>query len=215
MKHLLLLLFCLPVFSQSNIVYNDEIINALDADNKKTGVWKVFDQKNNVVAICEFKDDIAISPMKYYKDSKLFVIFDKEYTIVYKDNDSIQAKYHYNKETKTLIDEDGNAIDPELRKSIGNIVQIQPQYYGGLAVLFEYIKNNIDDKNTKRKKGKVNVRFTLDRNGAVASSEIISSTESLLNEEALRVINSMPRWQPGIQNGTFVRVQYNLPLTFN
>lgn len=217
MRLFLLLLFYLPAFAQTDVIYNGEHINTLDANNQKTGIWKVFDTKNNLMATCEFKDGEPVSPTRYYKDSKLILSMgDNDYFTIYKGNDSIQAKtITTDNSNSKIVDLNGNEIPSEFIEIFKANNAIQPMYYGGTPVLYEYIKHNIDHKKTKRTKGKVSVNFVLDNNGEVFSAKIINSTDPILDDEALRVIKSMPRWQPGLQNGGFVRVQYTLPMTFN
>ncbi|PZR21494.1 MAG: hypothetical protein DI539_07750 [Flavobacterium psychrophilum] len=216
MKQFLLLLFCLPVFAQTDVIYNGEHINELDANNQKTGIWKVFDTKNNLMATCEFKDGEPVSRTRYYKDNKLILSLNNDICIIYKGNDSVQAKRVMIDEVNSkLVDIEGNDLSQNYLDIFKENNIIQPMYYGGIPVLYEYIKQNIDHKKTKRTKGKVAVKFNLDRNGFAENVKIISSTDSILNDEALRVIKSMPRWQPALQNGGFVRMQYTLPMTFN
>ena len=62
--------------------------------------------------------------------------------------------------------------------------------------------------------GKVVVRFVVDEDGYVTHAEVISGIGSGCDEEALRVVSSMPKWQPGTQNGEPVRVYFTLPIMF-
>lgn len=214
MKYLLVFLFCLPAFAQSYITYNSEHINKLDAENRKEGLWKVFNQNNNVTAICEFKDGLKITPMRYYKDSKLFLTCDESEIILHKGNDSIHIRYIGTAGKGKWLDQYDKEIDAELIELYKNNT-IEPMYYGGLPVLYEYLKNSIDQRKVKHTKGKVIVLFTLDNNGFVDTAEIQASTDPILNDEAVRVVKTMPRWQPGVQGGKFVKVRYNLPISFN
>jgi len=66
----------------------------------------------------------------------------------------------------------------------------------------------------ERIQGTVNLRFILDTTGTVKNAEITKSVHPLLDKEALRVVNAMPKWIPGKQNGKVVYVYYNLPIRF-
>ena len=62
--------------------------------------------------------------------------------------------------------------------------------------------------------GRVVVKFVVDENGNVTDAKIIKSINKYLDDEALRVVNSMPRWKPGKQNGKPVKVYFTLPIAF-
>ena len=62
--------------------------------------------------------------------------------------------------------------------------------------------------------GKVVVGFVVDRDGSIINAHVLIGLDSVLDEEALRIIKSMPRWTPGKLNGNPVRVNYKIPITF-
>lgn len=62
--------------------------------------------------------------------------------------------------------------------------------------------------------GKVYVRFIVEKNGSVSNVEIVKGVDPSLDKEAIRVIESMPKWTPGKQRGKAVRVSYNMPIKF-
>jgi TonB family protein len=62
--------------------------------------------------------------------------------------------------------------------------------------------------------GRVAVEFTIDVDGSLIDAKVISNTHKVLNTEALRVINSSPKWEPGIQKGKPVRAIYIYPVNF-
>ena len=65
------------------------------------------------------------------------------------------------------------------------------------------------------KQGKVTVTFIVEKDGSITNAKVIQALYPSLDEEALRVINSMPKWTPGkMKDGKVVRVQYTVPLTF-
>ncbi len=64
------------------------------------------------------------------------------------------------------------------------------------------------------REGRVIIQFVINRDGSVVEAKVRNSVYSDLDEEALRVVNSMPKWKPGKHKGKFVRVKFNLPITF-
>ena len=62
--------------------------------------------------------------------------------------------------------------------------------------------------------GRVVVTFIVEADGSITDAKVIRSVAPQLDKEALRVVNAMPKWTPGLQNGKAVRTKYNLPVTF-
>ena len=58
------------------------------------------------------------------------------------------------------------------------------------------------------------VQFVVDKDGSVVEPKVVKSVSPELDQEALRVIKMMPKWQPGKQNGEIVRVKYHIPVSF-
>jgi len=97
------------------------------------------------------------------------------------------------------------------------IVEEMPEYFGGQHALFEYIKNNVEYPAEAKEdgiSGKVYVRFMVDKEGKVSNVIVLRSVHPLLDEEARRVVASMPDWKPGKQDGKEVSVYYQVPINF-
>jgi protein TonB len=82
-----------------------------------------------------------------------------------------------------------------------------------------FIKQNLVYPNWEREnniQGKVVVNFVVDKNGKIKDGKILSTVQGAKNfdKEVLRLINSMPNWIPGQQDGNKVDVQFNLPIDF-
>lgn len=93
-----------------------------------------------------------------------------------------------------------------------------PQFPGGHIALFEYLSKNIKFPKSKEKEDvrvRVVTTFTVDKDGSITDAKIVRSQGEAFDNEALRVINGMPKWIPGTQNGKAVRVKYTLPITFS
>ena len=94
---------------------------------------------------------------------------------------------------------------------------VLPEFPGGMQALMSYIGNNVkypDEASKKKVEGKVIVEFVVKKDGSVADAKVISKTNEMLNKEALRVINAMPKWKPGKNKGKVVDVRFVLPVAF-
>ncbi len=93
-------------------------------------------------------------------------------------------------------------------------VEEMPEFQGNLMNwLHENIKYPASAQQ-KKTEGKVVVSFIIEKDGSVSEAKITKSVSPELDKEALRLINSMPKWKPGKQRGQFVRVSYTLPIEF-
>lgn len=93
-----------------------------------------------------------------------------------------------------------------------------PQFPGGHVALFEYLSKNIKFPKSKENedvKVRVVTTFTVEKDGSITDAKIVRSQGEAFDNEALRVINGMPKWIPGMQNGKAVSVKYLLPITFS
>ncbi len=102
-------------------------------------------------------------------------------------------------------------------EQVFDVVKQMPAYPGGDGALFEYLSNNIKypkDAEKQGIQGRVIVRFVVEKDGSVSDVKIVRSIHPLLNKEAIRVIQLMPKWYPGMQNGKPVRTNYTVPVMF-
>ena len=97
-------------------------------------------------------------------------------------------------------------------------VEQMPEFPGGQAALFKYLSENVKYPATAQNngtQGRVICSMVVDKDGTVTNVEVARSAgDASLDEEAVRVIQSMPRWTPGKKSGTPVRVKYTIPITF-
>lgn len=101
---------------------------------------------------------------------------------------------------------------------IFNVVESDPKFPGGMAALYRFLAQNIKYPQLARENGitgKVYVTFIVERDGSIANPKVIRNIGGGCGAEAIRVVKMMPRWKPGRQRGKRVRVQYNLPISFN
>ena len=100
---------------------------------------------------------------------------------------------------------------------IFTIVEQMPMFPGGDGALMGYLRDNIHYPTVAAEngvQGRVVVGFVVERDGSITDVNILRSVDPSLDREAMRVVKSMPRWTPGKQNGSAVRVKYQVPVTF-
>ena len=96
-----------------------------------------------------------------------------------------------------------------------DMVEKMPSFPGGSEALKEYLKKNTRYPNPDACiQGRVVVVFVVDEKGNLSDGKVARSVEPSLDAEAVRVVKSMPRWNPGIEKGKAVKVRYTLPVTF-
>jgi len=101
----------------------------------------------------------------------------------------------------------------------GNIeeVDVVPEFPGGLQAMFNFIAANCkypDEAKRRGVQGKVYVNFVVGIDGTISEAHVIRGIGGGCDEEALRVVNLMPKWNPGSAKGVPVKVNYKLPVTF-
>ena len=96
-------------------------------------------------------------------------------------------------------------------------VEQMPQFPGGEAALMKYIDSHIQYPPEAAKnniQGRVILQFVVDKTGEIGEIKVVRSVDKELDEEAVRIIKTLPKFNPGRQNGQAVAVWYTLPVTF-
>ena len=97
-------------------------------------------------------------------------------------------------------------------------VEVMPQFKGGNKALMEYLMMNVkypESAAKAKQQGRAVVGFVVRKDGTVSDVYIVKSTGyDVLDNEAMRVVKSMPAWEPGKQKGKPVDVKYFVPITF-
>jgi len=96
-------------------------------------------------------------------------------------------------------------------------VESMPEFEGGEGALLKYLADNLEYPDVAKEagiQGVVYIQFVVEKEGSVTEVKVVRGVHSLLDREAIRVIEEMPRWAPGHQNGRVVRVQFALPIRF-
>ncbi|MBN8678662.1 MAG: energy transducer TonB [Chitinophagales bacterium] len=109
--------------------------------------------------------------------------------------------------------EDDNPVDPF-------VVSRMPSFPGGEAEMFRWISQNLDYPEQARESGvsgQVVLQFLVAKDGTIQDIQVVKTPAggAVLGKEAIRVVQSMPRWTPGEHNGKPVKVKFTLPLRFN
>ena len=97
------------------------------------------------------------------------------------------------------------------------VVEKMPEYPGGSVELLRFLAQNILYPEVARKEniqGLVVVQFIIGKDGTIIDPHVVHGIGGGANEEALRVVKTMPKWKPGTQKGQAVNVQFNLPIRF-
>lgn len=97
------------------------------------------------------------------------------------------------------------------------MVEVAPEFPGGTEALYKYLAGNVkypEKAKADGTEGRVIVSFVVEKDGSVTDAKVMRSVSDEVDAEALRVVQGMPKWTPGMQQGTPVRVHYNLPITF-
>ena len=91
-----------------------------------------------------------------------------------------------------------------------------PKYPGGPEKMFEFIADNLrwpyDDESCIQ--GRVIVSFIVEKDGSLTDIKVEKSIDPLFDKEAVRVVKSMPKWEPGMWNGKPARVKFFVPIRF-
>lgn len=204
--------------------YNDLENEGLFINQKKQGEWVYYDSKGAQIKKTVFDKDEVI--LEKYLDSGLVSMeipykygrYDGEGKIYYK---GILVKKVTFKNGFMLSKEDLSINDSlPFNDSIPKLhVDIMPAFVGGESEMMNFIADHVVYPKKAIQngiEGTVRIKFTVDSRGYIKDLEIINKDKLGYGceEEALRVIRIMPRWNPGLQNGTPVPVYFNLPIKF-
>ena len=117
--------------------------------------------------------------------------------------------------TQSLL-KDSSETENSTEVCIFQVVEEMPEFAEGnvaewIMKNIKYPKEAIEANIT----GKVFVQFVIEKDGSITNAKIARSASTLLDAEALRIVNNMPQWIPGKQRGKAVRVAYTLPISFS
>ncbi len=107
--------------------------------------------------------------------------------------------------------------EKESSEEIFMVVEEMPEFREGAVALMKFITQSIRYPVVAQEngiQGRVVCSFVVNKDGSIVDAEIVRGIDPSLDKEALRVINSMPKWKPGKQRGKPVRVKFTMPITF-
>ena len=98
------------------------------------------------------------------------------------------------------------------------VVETMPEFPGGQQALLNFLSENVQYPAFAQEKGiqgRVICQFVVNKDGSIVDVEVVrSGGDPSLDKEAVRVINSMPKWKPGKQRDKMVRVKFTIPINF-
>lgn len=107
--------------------------------------------------------------------------------------------------------------EEEVTEEIFVVVEQQPEFPGGNAAMMKFLSDNIRYPVIAQEngiQGRVICNFVVERDGSITDVQVVRGVDPSLDREAIRVIQQMPRWAPGKQRGSAVRVRFTLPVVF-
>lgn len=122
-----------------------------------------------------------------------------------------------NGEYDEFVGEQMEANNESLDGDVFLSVEENPEFPGGPAKLLEYIQKNLEYPEAAREneiQGRVFVGFIVEEDGSVSNVKILRGIGYGCDEEAIRLVNSLPKFKPGKQRGKPIRVHYTLPIVF-
>ena len=196
------------IFGESN---GPEPLLVLDGKVATMEQVKAIDQSSidhiNVLKYSEDKKDLLrVYGDKFNADTSNGIIFivtkeyaksderKKDYVVVVKSKDKEAAK-----------------------ENVFDVVEHMPEFPGGMKEMMNYLSTNIHYPEAAHKagiQGRVVVNFIVEADGTISNANVVRSVSEELDAEAIHVVQNMPKWKPGMQNGKTVRVKYNIPISF-
>lgn len=108
-------------------------------------------------------------------------------------------------------------VENEELEEIFVVVEQQPEFPGGIEEMMKFLSDSIvypPEAKEKGIQGRVICNFVVMNDGRIADVQIVRGVDPMIDDEAVRVIESMPDWKPGMQRGQSVNVRFTLPVEF-
>ncbi|WP_274288993.1 energy transducer TonB [Prevotella corporis] len=128
-----------------------------------------------------------------------------------------KTKGKSSKQNKTVIVQPAIRIDSTESKNIFGVAEETASFPGGSVALMQYIAQNLRYPNIQGDcniQGRVIVGFTINEDGILSDIKVMKSISPAFDEEAIRVVKSMPKWKPAKLNGKAVKSKYTIPVNF-
>ena len=121
------------------------------------------------------------------------------------------------KAQEDVVISDVSADEEVAEEEIFVFVEENPSFPGGESALYEYLYKNIKYPDLARENnitGTVVIKFVVEKDGSITKASILREIGGGCGKEALRVVNTLPKWKPGKQSGRPVRTEFTLPVQF-
>ena len=176
---------------------------------------QVVDIAEEIIPITEQKIETAPPPPQ----KQVIKIHIVEDNVEVEDDLNIDVEADQNTEVEEYVPTKVDVEDEESaeERQIFMVVESMPEFPGGEGALHQYLAENIKYPQMAKEsgiQGRVFVTFVVERDGRVTDVKVIRGIGGGCDEEAIRVVQGMPKWTPGKQRGKPVRVQFNLPVKF-
>ena len=173
---------------------NDDTGKAL-LDKNGTGVYEYKDKKGRLCRE-EYLNGIKHGEWRSYNTAD-----DEVYISEYNEGKFVKGK---------TIEPSGKVVEYDVEEKL-------PAFPGGTPAFGRFVGKNMRypaEAKQKNIQGRVFISFVVEKDGAITDAKVLRGIGGGCDEEALRVINLSPKWEPGIQRGKAVRVSYTIPLFF-
>ena len=121
------------------------------------------------------------------------------------------------KEETVALDSVAAPTDSVAKDEVFMVAEQMPEFPGGMKELLKFLQNNLKYPENAMKnnvQGRVIVQFVVEKDGTLTEFKVARSVDPDLDAEALRVLQIMPKWKPGMQRGKIVRVKFTVPVSF-
>ena len=117
----------------------------------------------------------------------------------------------------SIFDDEDVEIVEEVAEEIFQFVEQAPEPVGGLKAFYAYIAKHLEYPAPARRarvEGKVYAQFVVRKDGSITDVKILKGIGFGCDEEAVKVLESAPKWNPGKQRGVPVNVHMSIPIVF-
>ena len=107
--------------------------------------------------------------------------------------------------------------DSTAKEEVFMVAEQMPEFPGGMKEMLKFLQENVKYPENAMKnnvQGRVIVQFVIEKDGTPTEFKVLRSVDPDLDAEALRVLQTMPKWKPGMQRGEVVRVKFTVPVSF-
>jgi TonB family protein len=221
---LLFLTLLLSVCSPSIVQAQDaEVYNRVDASNHRQGPWRILDNNLNLALECNYVDDRPVGLLKYYRNNVLVLELEltekrEKFLWTYHDGQKQVKGYSLADKNRTMhYFENGQKLTADQIMDILSNYETEVAFEGGHEGLQAYLAENLNFPEKLRKKGiqgDVYASFVVNKTGGVRDIKIVRGVDELLDQEAIRLIQQMPKWTPATFRGYTKESRHNLIIPF-